>query len=175
MQEFKATLIQIFSQPSNEQVNKAILEELKKIRSQLKRTERMLANKDTGLPLPSDSDSENEGKKSKDAPPPPEEPKPVEAAPSPPKPPEPVPDDDVIDEDPDNPPWLHDPELGDGEVGITFILVPFELSGIILVYDLCLLVSYPGQDYKRTWRVPFQTSVLGPGLSVRVIRPCSYQ
>lgn len=109
----KTTLIQIFHRPGSDDVNLAMLKELKKIRSQLRRAERRLTNKDgDDDDLSSDSDSEAKKKKLEAKP---EDVKPVEVAPSPP-PPESEALLGIFNEDPNDPPWIRDTELGDGEV-----------------------------------------------------------
>ena len=108
--------MQIFQRPSSEnEVNKLMLKELKRIRKHLRRAERK-QNQLPGDSSSSDSDSEPEKSKSvkeKDQPPNITESVggPVAASPVPV-----IDEEPQINDDPDNPPWIHDPELGDGEV-----------------------------------------------------------
>lgn len=115
LQELKSTLIQIFHRPSNDEINKAILRELKRIRSQLRKSSK---HENVEAQLSSDSDSESEALQVTDAKTK-EDKKELEVVNSLPKPAaEPEEEFDVIKEDPNNPAWLRDPELGDGEVSI---------------------------------------------------------
>lgn len=120
LQDLKSTLIQIFQRPSNDEINKAILRELKKIRAQLRSSpKRGCVHENVEAPLESDSDSEpetlqitnTETRENKSD---------MTIVSIPPKPAaEHEEEFDVINEDPNNPVWLRDPELGDGEVSIT--------------------------------------------------------
>jgi len=116
--EIKNTLIQIFHRPEEESVNKAILEELKQIRMQLIRSERRMTVKDGEQSfMDIESDTEKPQAVVDKAVKPQAvtnlEPKPAE---------EPEEELDLFDGDPNNPPWIRDPELGDGTVSTDICL-----------------------------------------------------
>ena len=117
LQDIKTTLIQIFQQPAKNEVDKDILKELQKLRKQLKRAARVDASSINDLSSSSESDSEkaseqlgvnhgdflNNGTAS-DA---------LQIATNTVEPDEEM---NVLDEDPNNPLWIRDPTLGDGDV-----------------------------------------------------------
>ena len=145
--EIKNTLIQIFHRPEQDSINKAILQELKKIRLQLKRSERGTTVRDNG---DADSDSElykenpqaltnndsNQGKIT------------LGTTRSPPKSvEEPEEELHLFDGEPNNAPWIQDPDLGDGMVCyVSFVTPIIELQSVgCLLFEVtrtCLQVIY---------------------------------
>jgi len=135
--EIKSTLIQIFNRPEQDSINKAILEELKQIRLQMKKCLRKTTGDEDGG---TESDSDTSKPKAvmdaavKPQTEPTNEQKPAETTtaptPSPPKPAEePPPAEEFnMDDDPDNPAWIRDPELGNGEVSRPTFRNPFKVE-----------------------------------------------
>ena len=151
LQDVKSILIQIFHRPNNDEVNKAILKELKKIRSQLRRAEHKLSNEGDAY-LSSDSDDERVATQPSNS-----EQKqdqasllPAESQPKPVAPPDE--ELDILNEDPNNPAWIRDPELGDGDVSTAYSFLIMPTLVHIITWDVTVAGSLPDSYIKMAAR-----------------------